>query len=413
METQRVVLELLPYGGRGASNRLSPNSINDAKLLIHEEIFQKYRDHKRAAYEKMEERLKGAAAEYQEKLTAGQPTLDNVKKVELPGKKNAAARKEKYDYFRSKWRHDVYDPIFTEYEQDRFRGKEYEPGRFFGTIAQGVTVESLLNDIKIKLKAMHPEMIMVYVPVGNVTVVSVADQFGQGAVLVARVYKQEARFKRIYKGKEDLPDVFEHRGNNRHYVLDRYGIFIPRFLIRNLSANDDELLKAGLRSRDGRTPNSNSAAFVDGVVRHLRAAQQGGSYFISTTSTSKHIYGSTGANFYSPQTGQVLIDAAVIPQDDLVDVHSPMAMATILGVEEYDWTLEFKEDDQSYQAMAAARDAIRTREIVVHGSIPNHAIARIRALNLGIMGWTTPCCYATHGIPTDPSINQRLPSFAK
>jgi hypothetical protein len=403
MENQRVVLEILPNSG--TNNGLPAPAVDEAKRIIHDafqRVNQNYGKHKRDAFESMERRLSSAPKELKLVEKKGRGIVN----AELPGKdeKSRAARAAQYKDLTPQWKHEVYDPIFKKYEQERF----------FGTMIVGMTLGSLLSDIKINLAAVTPDpMEMGYISEKNTTLISVGTRLGLGAVNVARIYRQEARFKRIYEGKEDLPDVFEHRGNNRHYVRDRYGIFIPRFLIRNLSANDDELLKAGLQSRDGRTPNSNSAAFIEGVVRHLRAAQQGGSYFISTTSTSKHIYGSTGANFYSPQTGQVLIDAAVIPQDNLVDVHSPMAMAQILGVEEYDWTLEFSEDDDSYQAMAAARDAIRTREIVVHESIPNHAVARIRALNLGIMEWTTPCCYATHGIPTDPSINQRLPSFAK
>lgn len=404
MENQRVVLEI--FLDNGSSSRLSQVDVANAKSIIKvtfDAIKGEDRKYKREAYVKMEERLKDAVGVFKEVQKAGQKAV----KAQLPGKGNAPARESQYKQLIPKWKHEVYDPIF----------KDYEKQRFFGTMTLGL----LLSEIRINLFAAKPPMEMGYIAENNVTLISVGDKFGFGGVPVANIYKQEGRFEKIYDGLGALPDVFKHRENSRHYVRDRYGVFIPRFLIRNLSKHDMNLLTAGLQSRDGRsfaTKARNSEArdfqekdFIEAVVRHLRAAQQGGSFFISATSTSKHIYGSTGENFYTPSHGQVLLDAAIIPQDDLVDVHSPQAMSRMLNMKKYDWTLEFSETDASYQTMAAARDTIRTREVVVHGSIPQQAIAKIRSETLNHKAWVTPTCYAPGGIAVDPSMDARLPTF--
>ena len=404
MEGQRVVLEI--FSNSGSSDRLSQEAVANAKRII-EATFratrEKDRSYRREAYANMEKRLKAAEGNYK--------ALEKKEKKEiaesLKGRENASARAEQYKQLTPKWKHQIYDPIF----------KDYEKKRFFGTMTLG----SLLSEIKINLTVATPPMEMGYIAENNMTLISVGDKFGLGAVPVAYIYKQEGRFVKIHGGLGALPDVFTHRENNRHYVRDRYGVFIPRFLVRNLSEYDMNLLRHGLKSRDGRsfstkgkhpeTRDFQEKEFIEGVVRHLRAAQQGGSYFVSTTSTSKHIYGSTGKNFYTPSHGQVMLDAALIPQDDLVDVHSPMAMSRMLKLKKYDWTLEFSETDASYQAMAAARDAIRTREIVVHGAIPPQAIAKIRSGTLNHASWVTPPCYEPGGISVDSSMNSRLPAF--
>ena len=405
MENQRVVLEI--FLDPSSSDRLNEDAVVNAKRIIQDTfvaIKAKDRKYRRDAYDTMELRLQGAGATYK--------SLEKVEKKKitqsLPGKPNSSKREEQYKQLTPKWKHQVYDPIF----------KDYEKKRFFGTMTLG----SLLSEIQMNLSAAKMEM--GYIAEKNMTLLSVGDQYGLGGVPVAYIYKQEGRFVKIHNGTGAMPDVFRHRENNRHYVRDRYGVFIPRFLVRNLSEHDMQLQTVGLKSRDGRSftakarhPETQAVQekdFIEGVVRHLRAAQQGGSYFVSTTSTSKHIYGSTGKNFYTPSHGQVLIDAAVIPQDDLVDVHSPMAMSKMLNMTsatKYDWTLEFSETDTSYQNMAAARDTIRTREIVVHGAIPKEAIAQIRSGTLGHANWVTPTCYAPGGIPVDPAMNSRAPTF--
>lgn len=402
MENQRVVLEV--FADNPQSTHLTPDNITTAKQIIlstFRAIKDKDRTFKREAYEKMELRLRDAGTEYKALEKEEKKKIENV----LPGKANAPLRAEKYKELTPKWKHEVYDPIF----------KTFERQRFFGTMTLG----SLTSEIQINLANARPPMVPGYIAEKNTTVILVGDKNGLGGVQVAIVYKQEARFIKIQSGVGVLPDIFKHRENQRHYVRDRYGIFIPRFLLRNLSEYDMQLLTNGLSSRDGRAFKTKASGlearsnqereFVEAVVRHLRAAQQGGSYFVSTTSTLKNIYGSTGKNFYTPQNGQVVIDAALIPQDDLVDVHSPMAMAKMLGVTNFDWTLEFSETDKSYQAMAAARDAIRTREIIVHGGIPPAAIARIRSKKLTFDSWVQPACRTSATVPPEP-IEIRVPT---
>ena len=153
-------------------------------------------------------------------------------------------------------------------------------------------------------------------------------------------------------------------------------------------------------------------AMTQAILDHQRfKEQQGGSGFVSCTATKHPIFGSTGQDFYqAPQKDLInavaKIDLAKIDSSKIYSTYSKKAMESLYGssdknpsgipngIPQYGKTYAFdseKDKNKVPQSMefeinAAARDAMRTREIIIDGPIPKKAIVEIRYNNVGEQG---------------------------
>ena len=142
------------------------------------------------------------------------------------------------------------------------------------------------------------------------------------------------------------------------------------------------------------------AANKQAILEHMRSKQkQGGSGFISCTATKHPIFGSGGSDFFCAKYRRFIsavakIDLAKIPGDvHIYSTYSKKAMGELfrtsrtgLGQEVVPQTegdlvdknkinREISQDD--FDKNSAARDAMRTREILIDGPIPKSAIVAV------------------------------------
>jgi len=195
-------------------------------------------------------------------------------------------------------------------------------------------------------------------------------------LLAAVVYLGDARFAVKAQATLSTRPIHAHIGNGREYVRDANGVFVKRYVYRNMSAHDDPWTKDGFLSRNGKVPEGSDMNQV--ILKHLRAAEQGSSYFISFTTTRQPIFGSTGTSFYDPAKGQVIVDLAKVDQARIYDVHSARAVNQVITNADLRWGVQFNPGDADYEKNAAARDTVRTRELLVEEKVPGAAIVSIR-----------------------------------
>lgn len=195
----------------------------------------------------------------------------------------------------------------------------------------------------------------------------------------------------------ESPGVFQHRTvPDRQYVQDRHGFFIARYLIRQMNRFDRANVEAPappdptLTAAEDKVPTDN--ALDQEIMKHVRAkeASGGGTCFISFSHTKHAIVGSTAKLFYDQAKGDVIIDASQVDQKARVDLHSLDAVKKLFGVDEVKPTMPFQEGDDSYERNAAARDTVRTREILIAGSVPKAAVVAVRLSTAQAKApWTT------------------------
>jgi len=271
--------------------RMSAVKVAIAKLVI----METYRDQLARESRFQRERIREMEKALAQAKTAHQTEYKQFQKDTkqgLPGKSNAARRKDIYNEARPGIVHHHIDPVV----------KQYEKAAYYGTISLG----SLLSQVGMALRSNG--LVMGSIVEGNRTRVSVGNEMGLGAVHVATYYKLAERFERVHTGRQERPDVFQHRTILSEFVRDRYDTLIPRYVIRNLSKRDvvplarpSEQGDLGMSSRDGTVPAH--ANFDTAVLRHLRAAEQGSSFFVSTTHLEVPIFGATGKDFYNRDSG--------------------------------------------------------------------------------------------------------------
>ena len=202
-------------------------------------------------------------------------------------------------------------------------------------------------------------------------------------LIIARIYTGDARFKLKTPSNGSLRDVYCHIANGREYVKDANGIFVKRYVLRNLSEGEDPE-NTGILSRkafkDCREPLTreniaNSGSEIDQtIMKHLRAAQTFDSPFISFTTTINPIVGSTGTPFYVLQKGQVIVDLAKIDQDYIYDLHALSMLDKLMSGKAIRWDLEYVDVD--FEINAAVRDTLRTREILIYDIVlPKEIVA--------------------------------------
>jgi hypothetical protein len=215
---------------------------------------------------------------------------------------------------------------------------------------------------------------------------------GQTWVPVIELWFGSARFIAT-----DSPGVFQHRTvPDRQYVQDRHGFFIARYLIRQMNKFDRANVEAQappdptLTAAENKVPGDDT--LDQEIMKHVRAkeASGGGTCFISFSHTKHAIVGSTAKLFYDQAKGDVIIDAAKVDQKARVDLHSLDAVKKLFGVDEVKPTMPFQEGDDSYERNAAARDTVRTREILIAGAVPKAAVVAVRLSTAQAKAsWTT------------------------
>lgn len=268
-----------------------------------------------------------------------------------------------YEEFRPAFTHGKYDPIIESFEK--------------GYHAQRASIEAIIKDIK----ASIPKDIGYYICKDASRVDFVVTGKHNNEVLVATIHMGDARFKKKTPEKQDpaIVDVYHHVQSGREYVKDVNNVFVRRYLVRNLSEDDKVSVSKseGLKSRwladkkvslDPNKEDVNAA-----ILKHLRAAQ-GGSDFISLTSTRRMIFGSAGADFYVPKKGRIVVDAAQLETEQIYDVHTLPAIAKIIANKDLEFGVKFEEGNDEKNRNAAARDTVRTREVLVLRHVPKGAI---------------------------------------
>jgi hypothetical protein len=215
---------------------------------------------------------------------------------------------------------------------------------------------------------------------------------------IATIYFDEQRFQKILDGDITLPDGekrerFRHRESGVEYVQDAKDIFVKRYVKRALNKNDNpedksrgvEINADPRKKKGGGTtwaqiakliPNMDIEKRDKEILNHQRyKEQQGGSPFVSFTTTDRPIFGSSGKLFESDE-GVATVDLAKISKSRIFDTHTTEAMARIHG-KDPDPTMPYAEGDERFEKNSAARDAMRTRELVVAGGIPDEAIVEV------------------------------------
>lgn len=96
--------------------------------------------------------------------------------------------------------------------------------------------------------------------------------------------------------------------------------------------------------------------------------------------TASHPIFGSNAGFFESDCGKAKIDLAKIPKSRVFDTHTVTAMDKIHQVKLPVPEMSFKDGDDAYERNAAARDAMRTRELVIAGSIPKEAVEEVDAL---------------------------------
>lgn len=318
---------------------------------------------------------------------------DRMVKRGTDGKKvNKAAWKSAItEYSRDYGRHGVADAIVHGYEK--------------GYQQSGMDRKALVKEWTEFARKSNYDLLVV--TAGDVAQVSVSpSKEPEKDFEIATIYFNDARFVKkesivLNEGTKDeeVRDIYTHRETGKEYVQDAFDAFVTRYVHRALNKYDNTAvsekkpeqgvsIKADPRKKkDTGDPWTDIAKKIptmgeDGQTEEIRNHQrkkelQGGSPFVSFTTTERPIFGSSAKNFEG-EHGVATVDLAQISKNKVFDTHTPEALKKIHNIEKPNPDLPFKEGDEHVERNAAARDAMRTREVVVAGDIPDRAIARVK-----------------------------------
>ncbi|MEO3714284.1 DUF4157 domain-containing protein [Roseateles flavus] len=297
-----------------------------------------------------------------------------------------------YRYSSSYGRHAIADPIVQGYEKGyKASGVDYsELVRLWTEYAQAQQFQltAVMND-----------------DIAQVDVVREGEAEAV-PIRIATVYFNDQRFERAplldqtlnpLTPQEEVREVYKHRESGQEYVQDAQDIFVKRHVSRALNKYDNPdgargvQIDADPRKKTGsddtwaqiatQIPGRSPEERDTEIRNHQRAKEaQGGSPFVSFTTTSHPIFGSS-AKLFESDRGVATVDLARISKSRVFDTHTDAAMERIHEVEDPDPTLPYAEGDDAYERNSAARDAMRTRELVVAGDIPLDAITAVRDKN--------------------------------
>ncbi|WP_293112761.1 DUF4157 domain-containing protein [Moorena sp. SIO4G3] len=222
---------------------------------------------------------------------------------------------------------------------------------------------------------------------------------------IATIYFNDQRFEKAlmkdvviknHSGGQETREVYSHRESGREYVKDAFDVPVKRYVKRALNKYDNPSEEEGIAIKaDPRTkkdtkklwkeigediPSMSKEDKYQEIRNHQRAKEaQGGSPFISFTTTDHPIFGSSAKLFEDKKTGVATVDLAKISKSRIFDTHTSKAMESIHSIPDPDPKMKFIENSDEVERNSAARDAMRTREVVVAGSIPEDAIIAVRA----------------------------------
>jgi hypothetical protein len=221
-------------------------------------------------------------------------------------------------------------------------------------------------------------------------------------VLVGTIHVNDQRFELLPEQPEGrLVDVYQRIGKpGRHYIkLSTSDTFVRRFVFRGLNASDCMALDSaqpltaaytdqrvsmpemnkvdlGLNNRYSYT-KGHVLSVDEQILSHTRGWQK---RFISTgVSPNRPAYSTRGTVFVS-MYGTAYIDLAFVPNDSIYDVHRPDTSGNRLGIESKDLTTRdtaYPAKNHADEKYLALRDTIRTRELLIKGSIPNNAVKKV------------------------------------
>jgi hypothetical protein len=272
-------------------------------------------------------------------------------------------------------RHHLSDPAVATYEKG-YLASGMDLGRLKEAWRQAALARGL--EVRYDKRADHTAIVVVAVGASN----------GEPTV-VGRLYVDDERF-----APSDVVaprPVFVHRGTGEQYVQDARDLFVRRFVWRSLNTFDNPKAAFGTITIDvdsrrkkltderwaeiaQKLPDQQPEAVDAEIWKHQRQKElQGGSPFVSATTTKHPIFGSTAKYFEDPQ-GMAKIDLALIPKQRVVDTHQPVAYKRITKHDAPDPDMPFQEGVPAWERNSAVRDAMRTRELVIIGSVPSAAV---------------------------------------
>ena len=216
---------------------------------------------------------------------------------------------------------------------------------------------------------------------------------GIGEDLLGTLYLAGRRFEAMAAQPPGVVHrVYQRRGQpNRHYVLLDSGIFVRRYVIRGLNNDDVWNLNQGLplqaaeqdnRAHQNEVGNNRHALNAGGhmlveqqIVSHTRGWKK---RFISTGISNRPAISTWGVAFHSIY-GAVVIDLAMVPRDQIFDVHKPEQAARVFGVPVENIVAPGAQhgspaNDHQGELYLGLRDVLRTRELLIKNSVPFAAV---------------------------------------
>jgi len=233
-------------------------------------------------------------------------------------------------------------------------------------------------------------------------------------VPVGTIYCGNGRFELLVPQPKDVRNSVYVKRTQRHqhyigYHRDGKDRFIRRYVVRGLNQDDSQRLaeqKPLRASASGNVATENEITSEEATGKHnvkvgatLTANQQILSHtrgwykrFISATTTFRTVYSTLGEEFQSV-FGKVIIDLAYVPGASIYDIHTPEALdhfdtngdALLNPVAHVKASQRSLADEQHL----AARDVIRTREVLIRGQVPFEAI-RCKSMGAKIVAISHP-----------------------
>ncbi|WP_432730711.1 hypothetical protein [Variovorax sp. W6] len=226
-------------------------------------------------------------------------------------------------------------------------------------------------------------------------------------VVIGNVYRGNDRFELLTPQPPDVVNTIYVKRTKPHqhyigYQRDGAQHFIRRYVARGLnqddslqlatnsalraagsgtSASDLEIRKEGANGRHD-VEEGSVLSLDQQILSHTRGWYK---RFISATTTSRTVYSTRGEEFRSV-FGKVLIDLAFVPGQNIYDLHTPDALhhfsttADALLTPFSSTHQNAAQRELAEEQHLAARDVIRTREVLIRASVP---LAAIRFKDLG------------------------------
>jgi hypothetical protein len=273
------------------------------------------------------------------------------------------------------------------------------------------TIDALMVALRLHLRQARAGWSFLFHANGTDVEVRGKDRPDAPFQLLGTIYKGDQRFIAVAPAVPNVLNPLYVRRDEptRHYVQLPDGTYLRRFVTRGFNQNDSICMELNLplgapcqiptatqqdifsphdTSRSGRhnVPVGAALTLNDKVLSHTRGWQK---RFISATTTKRPVFSTRGEQFRS-LFGAALIDLAQVPLASVVDLHRPDRVQPLLGVPastiattaQAEPAYPRTTDDERF---LAARDVIRTREVLIHQQVPPNAVVAVPG-NLNVVG---------------------------